>query len=82
MWRKSNGITCEKPFVSDNPHLPSVFYDHDIIQPVTLSAFVLVIIIMMEIQPHVKKVQQAPPLPPRPDGNIPTEGIERTEWVT
>lgn len=48
----------------------------------TLSAFVLVIIIMMEIQPHAKKVQQTPPLPPRPDGNIPTEGIERTEWVT
>jgi len=48
----------------------------------TLSAFVLVIIIMMEVQPHAKKVQPAPPLPPRPDGNIPTEGMERTEWVT
>jgi len=80
MWRKSNGITCEKPFVSDDPHLSSVF--HDIVVPVTLSAFVLVIIIMMEIQPHASKVHQAPPLPPRPDGNIPTEGIERTEWVT
>jgi hypothetical protein len=80
MWRKSNGITCEKPFVSDDPHLPSMF--HDIVQLVTLSAFVLVIIIMMEIQPHASKVYQAPPLPPRSDGNIPTEGLERTEWVT
>lgn len=70
MWRKSNGITCVKPFVSDDPHLPSVFYD--IVQPVTLSAFVLVIIIMMEVQPHAK-VNQPPPLPLRPDGNIPKE---------
>jgi len=48
----------------------------------TLSAFVLVIIIMMEVQPHAKKVQQAPALQSQPDGNIPTEGMERTEWVT
>ncbi|KAF8165411.1 hypothetical protein B0H34DRAFT_237855 [Crassisporium funariophilum] len=48
---------------------------------VTLSAFVLVIIIMMEVQPQPKPTRSPPPLP-RPDGNTPTEGMERTEWVT
>ena len=48
---------------------------------VTLSAFVLVIVITMEIQPK-KKANAAPPPPRRPDVSIPTEGLERTEWVT
>jgi len=47
----------------------------------TLSAFVVVIIITMEILPNPKPSRTAPP-PPRPDVNIPTEGLERTEWVT
>ncbi|KAF8913837.1 hypothetical protein CPB84DRAFT_1757678, partial [Gymnopilus junonius] len=47
---------------------------------VTLSAFVLAIIIMMEIRPH-PKAKGIPPPPPRPDVSIPTEGLERTEWV-
>lgn len=46
----------------------------------TLSAFVLVIVITMEIQPR-KKGNASPP-PPRPDVSIPTEGLEQTEWVT
>ncbi|KAF8812377.1 hypothetical protein BYT27DRAFT_7251912 [Phlegmacium glaucopus] len=48
---------------------------------VTLSAFVVVIIITMEILPKPKSSRTAP-LPTRPDVNIPTEGLERTEWVT
>jgi len=57
------------------------FYSLDILSfSVTLSAFVLVIVITMEIQPR-KKANAAPP-PPRPDVSIPTEGLERTEWVT
>lgn len=47
----------------------------------TLSAFVLVIVITMEIQPK-KKANAPPPPPRRPDVSIPTEGLERTEWVT
>jgi len=47
----------------------------------TLSAFVVVIIITMEVQPKPKSSRVAPP-PTRPDVNIPTEGLERTEWVT
>ncbi|KDR83814.1 hypothetical protein GALMADRAFT_219647 [Galerina marginata CBS 339.88] len=47
----------------------------------SLSAFVLAIIIMMEIQPLPKATKKTTP-PSRPDVNIPTEGLERTEWVT
>jgi len=49
----------------------------------SLSAFVLAIIIMMEIQPRPKATKRTiPPLPSQADVNIPTEGLERTEWVT
>jgi len=49
---------------------------------VTLSAFVVATIIMMEILPHPKSTSQKPPPPIPPDVNVPTEGLERTDWVT
>ncbi|KAF5322479.1 hypothetical protein D9619_000421 [Psilocybe cf. subviscida] len=47
---------------------------------VTLSAFVLVIIVMMEFQPRSPKEKDRKPS--RPEVNIPTEGLESTPWVT
>ncbi|KAJ3510301.1 hypothetical protein NLJ89_g4760 [Agrocybe chaxingu] len=47
----------------------------------TLSTLVVIIIVMMEVQPKSKPPKNLPP-PPRPEVTIPTEGLERTEWVT
>ncbi|TFK43600.1 hypothetical protein BDQ12DRAFT_675248 [Crucibulum laeve] len=49
---------------------------------VALAAFVLAIIVGMEIRPR-PKLTPSPAPPSRPDVSIPqTEGLERTEWVT
>ncbi|CAA7259696.1 unnamed protein product [Cyclocybe aegerita] len=47
----------------------------------TLSTLVVIIIVMMEVQPKSKPPKNLPP-PSRPEVTIPTEGLERTEWVT
>lgn len=76
MWKKLNGTTCARPSVSHKSHyigLPII----DKLLLVTLSAFIVIIIITMEVLvlPNPKSSRTAP-TPIQPDVNIPTKGLE------
>ena len=74
MWKKLSGTTCARPSVSHKSHYIAIPIIEKLVL-VTLSAFFVIIIIMMEVLPNPKSSPPAS-MPTRPDMNIPSKELE------